>query len=241
MKTIRLFTVLIFLVSQAVMAIIPNTDSIDTQNAVTIPRASFNISVWGYNNGGLLTKTIIGLHDHFYLGASFDIENAIGDGQPKLNIPGVIAKWRITDGWDDFPMLLAIGYDSFYSGKTGKIKNTDNPFDRVIYGPYAVITRPIFLFGMQQNVHFGIRMPLQPTYVTENTSAWIAIDFPIGFFVPMVEIERIYFDGNRLNEILVNFGFRFNVFESLSLELNIMLANQTVPNRMLIIEFMDSF
>ena len=237
-----IFTIILLVTGFTTLrAEVPNVDTIDTPTAVTLPRASWNVGIWGYNNGGLLTKAIIGLHDNIYLGTSFDVESAIGDKSAKLNIPGVLAKIKLTDGWVDNPLLLAIGYDAFYSGNSGKIANSDNPFDRVIYGPYFAMTRPLFIGGYQQNLHIGIRTPIQPVYVPENTSMWVGIDFPIGFFVPMLEVERIYFDSNRMSEVLANVGFKFNIFESLSIEVDVMMAKGQIPNRMIIVEYMDSF
>ncbi len=219
----------------------PNVDTIDTPTAVTLPRASYAVGLWGYNDGGILTKAIVGIHDQIYFGVSFDVENAIGSQQAQFNVPGVIAKIKFTDGWAEMPFLIAAGYDSFYSGKNGKIEGADNPFARVIYGPYAVVTKPIFLFGLQQNLHFGVRTPVQPLYVPEDTSGFVSLDFPIGNFVPMIELGRVYFDADRTNEILMNVGFRFNFFENLSVELDFMMQRGETTNRMLIFEYMDTF
>ena len=57
---------------------IPNLDLIDSITAVTLPRASYDISLTAYANGSLLTKAILGLHDNIYLGASFDVEGLVG-------------------------------------------------------------------------------------------------------------------------------------------------------------------
>lgn len=231
---------LLILAPGAVWSIIPNLDLIDTPTAVTLPRATYDVSFWGYDDGGILTKAALGLHDNIYLGVSFDIEKAIGDGEAKMNIPGVVAKLKFTDGWETFPILIAMGYDSFYTGAAGK-SVSDNPFDRVIYGPYGVITKPIFLFGLEQHISFGVRVPIQPNYVPENTSLFFSFDFPIGIFVPMIEVERVYFDSRRLNETLLNLGFRFNLFDNLSVELNFMMAQKATANRMLVFEYMSAF
>ncbi|RME88478.1 MAG: hypothetical protein D6767_10080 [Candidatus Hydrogenedentota bacterium] len=221
-------------------AIVPNLDMVDTPTAVTLPRATYDVSFWAYNDGGILSKAAIGLHDNIYLGVSFDVEKAIGNKPARMNIPGVVAKVKFTDGWQQFPILIAMGYDSFYTGSEGK-QQSDNPFDRVIYGPYAVITKPLFMLGLEQHFHVGVRVPMQPVYEPRNTAMFFAFDFPIGIFVPMVEVERIFFDASRLDKTLVNIGFRFNLFENLALELNFMLAKNATANRMLVIEYMSAF
>jgi len=228
-------------VHSGLQALVPLTDMVDTPTAITLPRGDFSVGLTGYDGGGLLTKAIIGLHDKVYLGASIDIENAIGENTARMNIPGVVGKIRFTDGWEDFPIFISLGYDSFYSGAKGKIYNAENPYNRMIYGPNVTITKPIYLFGMEQHVHGGVRTPIQPYYVPEDTSMYFSMDFPIGSFIPIFEIERIYFNNQRMKEILFNLGLRFQFFESLAIELDFMFGIDQKPNRMLVFEYIDRF
>ena len=227
--------------SSNIQAVVPNLDLVDSITAITLPRAGYDVSLTAYTEGSLLIKALIGLHDNFYLGASFDIEALVGNKQLKFNIPGVIAKLKFTDGWKDFPILIALGYDSFYLGEEGKIKNAENPFNRLIYGPYFVITKPIFLLGGEQHIHIGVRTPIQPVFLPENTAMYFAIDFPIGFFVPMFEINRIYFQQDRLEETLFNLGFKFNIVDNFSIELNFLIDSKKNINRVLALEYTDYF
>ncbi len=223
--------------------VVPTLDMVDTPTAVTLPRGAYVVSFWAYNNGGLLTKAQLGLHDNIYLGASFDVENVIGENEMRMNIPGVIARVKFTDGWKRFPILVAMGYDSFYAGMTGKVQEavSGNPFNRMIYGPYFAVTKPIYLLGEEQHIHFGVRTPVQPDYVPRDTSFYISIDFPIGMFVPIFEIERVYFDYRRLQEILYNFGFRFNFIENLAIEVDLLTGAGMRANRMVVLEYMNRF
>ena len=223
------------------MAVVPNIDLIDSITAVTIPRASYDIGLTAYDNGSLQIKAILGLHDNIYLGVSFDTGNLIGSGTIIPNIPGVIAKFKLTDGWDSFPLLIALGYDSFYIGDNGKTLSNPNPFDRIIYGPYVAVSRPIFLFGLEQHFHLGVRMPVQPNYIPEDTALYVGFDFPISFFVPMFEVNRIYFSSNRLNEILFNVGIKLNLVEHFSFELNFLVDLQKNTSRVLVLEYINSF
>ncbi len=223
------------------MPIVPNLDLIDSITAVTIPRASYDIGLTAHDNGSLQIKAILGLHDNIYIGASFNMENLIGGGIITPNIPGVIAKFKITDGWKNFPLLIAIGYDSFYIGQNGKTSSSSNPFDRIIYGPYIAVSRPIFLFGLEQHIHLGLRMPVQPNYTPEDTAFYLGFDFPIGIFIPMFEINRIYFSNNRLNEILFNAGIKLNLAEYFSFEFNFLISLQKNTSRMLVLEYINFF
>ena len=220
-------------------AIIPQLDVVDTHTAITLPRATYNLSFWGYENGGILSKTVMGLSDGIYLGASFDVQRAIGQEKPQFNIPGVIAKLRFTEGWESFPLFIALGYDAYYTGR-----NIDNELtleNRIIYGPHFTITKPIFLLEGEQHFHIGCRTPVQPVQNPQDTEMYIGFDFPIGYFVPMIEVERIFFNSKRSKEVLVNAGFRFNILEGLAIELNMMMGLKRKPSRMLVFEFMGYF
>ena len=141
-RTRKCLIVIVFIVKSSVLqAVVPNLDLIDSITAVTLPKASYDISLTIYAEGSLLTKALIGLHDNFYLGVSFDAGSVIGHKEIKPNIPGVVAKIKFTDGWDSFPLLIAMGYDSFYTGNNGKVEGDPNPFDRVIYGPYFAFSK----------------------------------------------------------------------------------------------------
>src|SRR5208337_4983957 len=115
---------------------------VDTPTAFTIAKGTYKVSLLEYDNGGMELKTFLGLNDILYLGVSEDVQNAIGKDSPNFNIPGVIAKVKFTDGWDAFPIAIAAGYDSFYTGSSGRkpIDSTDqkDELNRVIYGPYLV-------------------------------------------------------------------------------------------------------
>ena len=237
----KYFVIFFIIKSNALSAVVPNLDLIDSVTAVTLPQASYDISLTFYTSGSLLMKALIGLHDNFYLGASFDIESVIGNKKIKPNIPGVIAKIKFTDGWDSFPILIAIGYDSFYLGNNDKIKANLNSFKRVVYGPYLALSKPIFLFGEEQHIHMGVRMPMQPNYLPNNAAVYFGIDFPISFFIPMFEINRIYFQKGRLKEILFNLGLKFNIVDNFSIELNFLIGMEKNVDRIFNIEYVNYF
>ena len=109
-----------------------STVGIDTPTAYTIEKGTYLATLLGYDGGGIELKTIIGLHNNIYLGAAFDIQSAIGKEDAKPNIPGVIARLKFTDGWKTFPISVAIGYDSFYLGKEGKVNNLNNELRKYI-------------------------------------------------------------------------------------------------------------
>jgi hypothetical protein len=219
-----------------------NTTVIDSPTAYTIGRGTYQLSFLGYDNGGVELKALIGLHDNFFLGASFDIQNFIGKDTPEPNVPGVIAKIKFTDGWESFPISFAVGYDSFYIGEQGKRENDENKLNRMIYGPYFVITKPIYLLDDEQHIHGGMRMPTQPDYVPEDTAYFIGVDIPLGeFFVLKYETERVYYDFRRSDEWLHNVGMRYSYLGRIGVEFDVLFQSGERANRIIRIEYNDQF
>lgn len=219
-----------------------STRIIDTPSAYTLGKGNYGLSVLAYDNGGIELKTILGLHDNIYLGISLDIQNAIGKDVPKPNVPGVIAKLKFTDGWPSFPISFAVGYDSFYIGEQGKTENPENELDRMIYGPYFVVTKPIYVLDDEQHFHFGVRVPTQPDYVPGDTAYFISLDVPLGeYFIFKAESERIYYDLSRPDEWLYNLGMMFSYMGHLGVEFDVLLQSGERANRIIRIEYNDEF
>lgn len=239
-RIMKRFLFLLSLIPSAAFAAVPILDAVNTQTATSLKRGEFDIGVTAYDGGGIFNRNYIALHDNIMLGAAFDVQAAIGQDSAQPNIPGILAKAKITDGWADFPILLAVGYDAFYAGSRGKVQ-TDNPYNRVIYGPYFTITKPIYLFGEEQHIHGGIRMPVYPNYTPDDTEMYFGFDVPIGQFVPIFEVQHIVFDSSRLKETLFNLGLRFHFFEHLAFELDFMFGINQKTNRMIVVEYLDRF
>lgn len=215
---------------------------IDTPTAFTIAKGTYKVSFLEYDNGGMELKTFLGLHDIFYLGVSLDVQSAIGKDDPKFNVPGVIGKVKFTDGWDAFPIALGAGYDSFYVGYDGVEDNPSNEMNRVIYGPYFVITGSIYLLDSEQYLSAGIRLPAQPYYKPENTSYFSSLDIPLGeFFRFQFEIERVYWNFRKNEEWLYNVGLKYNYFDHVGFEIAVIMQNDQRPNRIIRIEYHGEF
>ncbi|MCS6985723.1 MAG: hypothetical protein NZM25_11440 [Leptospiraceae bacterium] len=225
------------------MAVMPLLDSVHTATAITLSRGEYVTSFWAYHNGGILSKAQLGLNNNLYLGVSFDVENVIGRDSMRMNIPGVIAKWKLTEGWAQFPLLIAIGYDAFSTGSSAKLPEGAlfNPWNRVLYGPYFVITKPIYLFGEEQYLHAGVRTPVQPYYIPEDTSAYFAFAIPLGYFTPIFELERVFFHHKRWQEMAFNLAFRLGFVPNLILELDILSQWKTRSSRMVVLEYRNQF
>lgn len=242
MKNIVKTAVFISLLYGSITAAPLGIVGVDTPTAFTIGRGTYNISFLAYDNGGMELKTLLGLHDQLFLGVSFDVQNAIGQDKPNPNVPGVIARLKLTDGFYTFPIAIALGYDSFYIGTHGEIEDPENSINRMLYGPYLVFTGPIYLFYGQQFVSLGIRVPTQPDYLPEDTSYFSAIDIPLGLsFNFKTEVERVYYNLRQSEDWLVNFALRYTYLEQLSIEMAVLWNPGETPNRVLRIEYRDVF
>ena len=229
-----------------------NTTVIDTPTAYTITRGTYQVSVLGYDRGGVEFKTFIGLHDNLFLGISLDVQNAIGKEKTEPNVPGVVAKIKFTDGWERFPISFAVGYDSFYIGQQGRVMNntteenqgefTDNELNRMIYGPYFVVTKPIYLLDDEQHINFGMRVPSQPNYVPGDTSYFLSLDIPMGQYIVLkAEGERVYYDFSRPSEWLFNTGLRFSYLNRLGIEFAFLFQSGEQVHRILRVDFRNEF
>ncbi|MCU0847303.1 MAG: hypothetical protein MUD12_05395 [Spirochaetes bacterium] len=268
MKKHLLIFVGLLLISSGAYAQTKRPNVIDTPTAFTIGRGTYEFNFLGYDNGGVNFKTFVGLHDAMFLGASTDIQNLIGKDKPRFNIPGVVTKIKFTDGTENFPIGIAIGYDSFYIGKDGKVYDTidkkkgflfppyygykylrkkyssksKNQLDRTIYGPYAVITNTIYLFDSEQYISYGARVPTQPDFIPKDSSYFLGIDVPLGeYFRIKAETERVYWNLGRTKKWLVNFGVRYTYLEQLSIEFDLLLQTNRTLNRVLRIEYHGEF
>ncbi|MDH4198820.1 MAG: hypothetical protein OEV66_00425 [Spirochaetia bacterium] len=219
----------------------PQLKTIDTPTAATLAKGGYSIGIWGYDNGGIFTRALMGIHDSIFLGVSFDTQNLIGSGAPVFNIPGVIGRIKITDGFDDFPLLIAVGYDAFYGNDSASSLRQSWTSLRMIYGPYVVFTKPLFLLKHEQSFNLGLRTPIQPVARPEDTSLFLSLNFPIGQFIPMFEIERIFFSVARFNEILFNIGFRYELYDDFAIELNLLMTFNQPASRVLTFEYVGAF
>jgi hypothetical protein len=200
------------------------------------------MSLFAYDQGGLEFKTFIGLHDNIYLGVSCDVEHAVGKEDPHFNIPGVVAKVKFTDGWETFPISIAAGYDSFYLGTPGKVDNQANELNRMIYGPFLVITKPIYLLDSEQHISGGIRVPAQPYFSGRDTSYFLSFDVPMGkYFTLKGEEERVFYNFNRFNEWLSNLGVEYTFMSKFSIEFDFMFRYHESMNRIIRVEYTDEF
>ncbi len=240
-RTLLFLQVFVFSLASRPLFSGTHLDLVDTPTAATLARGSYSINVWGYDAGGILTKAMLGLHDNITLGTTFDVEHVIGNQDVKFNVPGVIARIKFFDEISNVPLLFAIGYDAFYEDSLPIEELGDVISSRLVYGPYFVLTKPVFMLEGEQHFHIGARLPFQPFYEPDDASMFFGFDFPLGLLVPMFEIEKVFFDSSRWDTVVYNLGLRFNLYDTFGIELNFMLKANEPANRILTFEYTNMF
>ena len=223
--------------------------TINTPTAFTLPRAGFDVSMLAYDRGGMEFKTIVGVHDAIFIGVSLDVDHAVGKEKADANTPGVVAKLKLTDGWESFPISIALGYDSFYIGAYGRVENSgrrdeysSSKYNRKICGPYFAITKPLFAFGSEQYLTFGMRLPVQPDYVPKDATYFASLDVPLGtMFAFKAEGEKVYYNFKRKAEWLGNLGLKMNFTPNAGVMLAVIFQDDETPCRILKVEYASSF
>lgn len=223
--------------------------SINTPEAFTLPRGAFDLSMLAYDRGGIEMKALVGVHDAIFIGVSLDVDHAVGKEKTDANVPSVAARIKLTDGWESFPISLSLGYDSFYVGSLGKVESSTlrneysaSKYNRKICGPYAVLTKPLFLFGSEQYLSFGVRLPVQPDYVPRDASYFASLDIPLGtMFTVKGESERIYYNFKRRDEWLGTLGLKVNFTPGAGVLLAVIFQKKETPCRILKVEYAGSF
>ncbi|MCL2026166.1 MAG: hypothetical protein FWG92_05110 [Leptospirales bacterium] len=214
--------------------------NIDTPTAFTAERGNYDISFLAYDKGSMEFKAFVGLASFAHLGVSFDVQSAIGKDRMRPNIPGVIGKIKFTDGWDNWPISVAVGYDSFFVPWHNLYAVEHNSHNRSILGPYLAITKPIYLFDDEQYITWGIHTPVQPDYLPKDTSYFMGIDFPLqSAFRLKGEIERVFWNFKKREEWLYGVGIRYTYMNQLSIEFDFMFKEHEKCNRIIRIEYYD--
>lgn len=215
------------------------TQGINNPTAQTNPEKSLSLSFMTYNEGGIQNKLIISLFDKLDLGMAWAIHRAIGDQQAEFVAPGPVGKFKITEGSSSFPIFISFGYDAFFTQANLFQKEGQNSsISEIYYGPHITISKPIYLLGFEQFLHFGVKMPVQPDYKPNLSSGFFAYDIPIGKeFILQFEVDQIFLNLENNNKTLFNMGFRYVTGQNLDLAVHLMFSRKRSVNRVLQLEY----
>jgi hypothetical protein len=89
----------------------PQLELMDIPTADILDPMTYSTSFRFYNDGGLLSRLVIGPLRRVNLGIYFDAQRVIGSGDPHMITPAVFFKVKAFDGSDYLP-ALAFGYDN---------------------------------------------------------------------------------------------------------------------------------
>ncbi len=205
----------------------PNLDIIDTPTSNTLLRGMYNFHMRFYEGGGLNTRAWVGFANILMIGASFDVQNAIGVGNVNGREPKVLAKIRIMEETPAFP-AIAFGYEPQTNGIL-----------TIPLGVYAVASKSImnnFLLSGGINNHnkftdFNVSNNLG---VFANVAWTTSQDFSI-----LLELNDLLQDGSRS----LNLGFRYAFAPELRLEFDFkgLTRNSTDYIRNLRLDYVNYF
>jgi hypothetical protein len=131
---------------------------VDMPTAGTLPRASFDVAIRLYPNGGALGMIDIGLSNRLQLGISYGgqgvISNRSADWNPDINFN---FKMRVVDEMQYFPAITG----GFCSQGYGAWSDSMNRYTYKSRGFYAVASRSFYFYNWTAGWHFGVNYSLE--------------------------------------------------------------------------------
>jgi hypothetical protein len=89
----------------------PMIEAVDIPTADILDPSTYALNFRFYNEGGIVSRLVIGPLKRVNLGIAFDAQRVIGSQDPHMVRPSIYFKLRAFDGTDILP-ALALGYDS---------------------------------------------------------------------------------------------------------------------------------
>lgn len=129
----------------------PMVEAVDIPTPDVLDPATYATTFRFYNEGGIMSRLIVGPLKRVNFGISFDAQRVIGSQDPHMVRPGVYFKLRAFDGTDILP-ALALGYDSqgfLYQESTKEFLHKEK-------GLYLVGSHEIFLPDFE--LHAGVNI-----------------------------------------------------------------------------------
>ena len=112
-----------------------NVEIMDLPTANTLIKGELCGDFKFYPGGGIYNRIFVGLFDRLMIGGAMAVDNIIGTGNVNVNLPGFLAKIRLTDegaGYSDVPQKGAylavtkeIAIGSVFAQLTGTVYKTD--------------------------------------------------------------------------------------------------------------------
>lgn len=139
---------------------------VDMPTAGTLPRASFDVAIRLYPNGGALGMIDIGLSNRLQLGISYGgegvISNRSADWNPDINFN---IKMRLVDEMEYFPAITG----GFCSQGFGAWSDSLNRYTYKSRGFFAVASRSFYFYNWTAGWHFGVNYSLEGDIDEDNS------------------------------------------------------------------------
>ncbi len=129
----------------------PQVEAVDIPTADILDPSTFATTFRFYNEGGIVSRLVLGPFRRVNLGISFDAQRVIGSRDPHMVHPAVYFKLRPFDGTDVLP-ALALGYENqgyLYQDSTRDFLQKER-------GLYGVISHEILLPDLE--LHGGVNI-----------------------------------------------------------------------------------
>jgi len=208
--------------AQLAVEVIEPRKIVDCPTAGLLPRASFDLDLRIFAEGGLLAGLEVGLMDRLLVGFSFGGQHIVGSGDinwhPRVEFA---AKYRVFEEGRRIP-ALAIGFDSQGFGAYADS-----------LGRYAIKSRGVY-FASSKNysllgglgVHGGVYYSFERDDGDEDPSAYVGIDKVLNAEVSVCAEYDFAVNDNDNNSLgsgngYLNAGIRWTFAHKLDIEFDV--------------------
>ncbi len=228
---------------------VPPRFVIDYPNASTIPRASFDLNLRNFANGGIVAGATIGMTDRFMLGVTFGGENVLGEAGINWHpFAGASARFRLVSETYTMP-AVAIGFNS---QGFGPYIERDKRFQKKSNGFYAVVSKNYEFFD-HLSVHLGVNYSLEARDVDDDLNLFTGIDIGLSHELSILGEYDFALNDNAGGVESVgdgkgylNAGIRYNIkdavyFEFYFLDLLVNFPNAAGSQRAMKLTYFEFF
>jgi hypothetical protein len=176
-----------------------NIEIMDLPTANTLVKGELQGDFKFYPGGGIYNRIFVGVFDRLTIGGALAVDNIIGTGDVNVNLPGFLAKIRITDDDGSMP-AIAIGYEGAgYSDVPQK-------------GAYLAVTKEISLGSVFAQLT-GTVYKTDFKYLGNDIDAGTGVEFAVTKeFIIGAEFDGIFgsADSKHINGLI---GYFFDPIE----------------------------
>lgn len=241
MKKLILSAVLSLTFALSPLFAVESINIIDTPAASSLGRGLYTIGAYLYSEGGVYTRTIIGVTDGLMLGLNTSIDSVIGMEEPRIHVPGIFAKWRFMNfGIDSWQMAVGFAAQSF--------SDVGYRYEKPVHGAFFVVQKGLLFgkrFRFNPQFYGGVRYPLLPAEYREehivNFYGGASCYFGEHFELKLELANITWFEGEH--EVF-NTALAYHFSEMFSIELDTQITkidDEIKFNRMIKLDMINLF